>query len=110
MANQKTREQTVIFTQMVAKKQGWVLNPDTAFYNSLVDGLTQNYNRYGYYHCPCRDSEGSRELDAPAICPCIWSKEDILQYGHCYCALYLSREFAASGKEPQAIPDRRFEQ
>ena len=66
----KTTEQTRLFTRMVAQKQGWELNPDAEFYGSLVDGLTTNFNRYGYYLCPCRDSDGSRELDRNAICPC----------------------------------------
>ncbi len=108
MAEKKTIEQTRIFTEMVAKKQGWTLNPDKDFYESLVEGLTKNYNRYGYFLCPCRDTEGNREADATAVCPCVWSKADISEFGHCYCALYLSREFAASGKEPRAIPDRRY--
>lgn len=108
MQNTKTNEQTKIFTEMVAKKQGWDLNPDKDFYESLVDGLTRNYNRYGYYLCPCRDTEGSRDADKPALCPCVWSKADILEFGHCYCALYLSKGFAASGTSPRAIPDRRY--
>ena len=109
MANYKTIEQTTVFTQMVANKQGWALNPDKAFYDTLVEGLTKNYNRYGYFLCPCRDTEGSREADRPALCPCIWSKPDIAEYGHRYCALYLSKEFVTAGKTPKPIPDRRFE-
>lgn len=103
----KTPEQTRVFTQMVASKQGWVLNPDQSFYATLVDGLSANFNRYGYFLCPCRDTEGSREADREAICPCVWSRPDIEEHGHCYCALYLSRSFAESGAEPQGIPDRR---
>lgn len=105
---QKTREDTELFTRMVASKQGWVLNPDTEFYSTLVEGLMRNFNRYGYFLCPCRDTEGSREADREAICPCVWSKLDVPEYGHCYCALYFSKEFASTGKQPAAIPDRRF--
>jgi len=105
---QKTIEQTARFADMVAKKQGWALNPDADFTQSLVEGLTTNWNRYGYYLCPCRDSEGSREADDAVICPCAPSWKDIAERGHCYCALYLDSAFAASGKEPQSIPDRRY--
>lgn len=108
--NTKTLEQTRLFTQMVAQKQGWVLNPDGAFYETLVEGLMTNFNRYGYYLCPCRDSDGSREADKKAICPCVWSKLDVPEFGHCYCALYLSREFLKSGKAPSGIPDRRYDE
>lgn len=94
---------------MVAKKQGWKLNADLEFLDSLLEGLTTNFNRYGYYLCPCRDSDGSRAEDAKAICPCVWAREDIDKHGHCFCALYLSTSFAASGNPPTGIPDRRYE-
>ena len=104
---EKNRDQVRIFTEMVASKQGWVLNPDPEFYGNLLSGLQSNWNRFGYFLCPCRDSEGSREADSQAICPCVWARGDIDKYGHCYCALYLSPSFAGSGKEPSGIPDRR---
>lgn len=104
----KTQDQARIFADMVAKKQAWVVNPDLSFTDILTEGLATNWNRYGYFLCPCRDSEGARELDADLICPCKYSWEDIKVSGHCYCALYFSKEFAASGRPPQGIKDRRF--
>lgn len=106
---EKTLDQTRTFTVMVAAKQGWVTNPDAEFYESLVEGLTVNYNRMSYYLCPCRDSDGSRESDRDSICPCTWSRADVTEHGHCFCALYMSPSFAASGKAPGAIKDRRYE-
>jgi ferredoxin-thioredoxin reductase catalytic chain len=105
----KTYEDTATFAAMVARKQLWVLNPDAEFTKSLIEGLTTNWNRYGYFLCPCRDTEGSREADAKVICPCAPSWKDIEELGHCYCALYLERAFAAAGKEPRSIPDRRYQ-
>jgi ferredoxin-thioredoxin reductase catalytic chain len=104
----KTRDTTSTFTRMVAAKQGWILNSDIEFYDSLVEGLMANWNRYGYFLCPCRDTEGSREADKASICPCTWSRSDVVEHGHCFCALYLSSAFAASGRTPGAIPDRRY--
>jgi ferredoxin-thioredoxin reductase catalytic chain len=105
----KTAEQTALFATMVARKQGWALNPDADFTQSLVEGLTTNWNRYGYFLCPCRDSDGSAEADADVVCPCAPSWKDVEERGHCYCALYLAPGFAAAGKEPQSIPDRRHQ-
>lgn len=102
----KNLEQTERFASMVAAKQGWVLNPDAEFTRSLEEGLTLNWNRYGYYLCPCRDTLGSREADASVICPCAPSWKDVEETGQCYCALYLSPAFAASGDAPRSIPDR----
>jgi ferredoxin-thioredoxin reductase catalytic chain len=104
---EKSKEDVELFSRMVASKQGWVLNPDAEFYGMLVDGLWVNHNRYGYFMCPCRDSEGSRELDADLVCPCAYARADIAEYGHCYCSLYLSPSFAATGGAPRGIPERR---
>lgn len=106
---QKNIQDSCRFVAMVAKKQNWTLNPDTEFTDSLVEGLTINYNRYGYYLCPCRDTEGSREADADVLCPCKYAWDDIAQAGHCFCALYLRPDFAESGQPPGGIPDKRYQ-
>jgi ferredoxin-thioredoxin reductase catalytic chain len=108
MMAEKKEADTRRFADMVARRQRWVVNPDESFVSLLIEGLTVNWNRYGYYLCPCRDTEGSREADAALLCPCAYSWKDIEEHGHCYCALYLSRVFADSGKAPGGIPDRRF--
>ncbi len=41
----KSFDQTMTFATMVAKKQGWTLNPDTEFTKDLVDGLAVNSAR-----------------------------------------------------------------
>lgn len=107
---EKTLEETRVFVERVAEHQGWKVNPDTEFVQTLIEGLNTNYNRYGYFLCPCRDSGGSRERDKDVICPCVYSKADIQEYGHCYCALFFSPAFYASGKEYGPIPERRPEE
>jgi ferredoxin-thioredoxin reductase catalytic subunit len=104
----KTLQDTRKFADMVTAKQGWELNPDAEFTDSLLEGLTINWNRYGYYLCPCRDTEGSREADADLLCPCSYAKADIADFGHCYCALYMEAGFSSGGGTPGGIPDRRF--
>lgn len=108
MAAEKSLADTAKFAAMVAAKQGWVLNADADFRSSLEEGLTMNWNRYGYFLCPCRDSDGSREADQSVVCPCAFARKDIETHGHCFCALYLSPAFAASGAEPGGIKDRRY--
>jgi len=105
---QKTLEETKTFTRMVAQKQGWVLTKDQSFYTDLISGLQTNWNRYSYFLCPCRDTEGSREADSDILCPCVYANQDIAEYGHCYCSLYWSKDFEKSGKAPIGIPERRF--
>jgi len=103
----KSIADTEKFVHMVAMHNGWSLNQDGAFLDSLVEGLTVNFNRYGFYQCPCRDSWGDREKDGDIACPCDYNRPDQKEYGHCFCGLFLTREFAASGKMPSQIPERR---
>ena len=103
----KSREDTVKFVHMVAEHNDWALNPDPGFLDHLVDGLNTNFNRYGFYQCPCRDSWGDREKDRDIACPCVYNIPDQQEYGHCFCALFLSKEYAAAGKKPSQIPERR---
>ncbi|MCF7928459.1 MAG: ferredoxin:thioredoxin reductase [Spirochaetales bacterium] len=103
----KSKEEVYTFVRMAAEHHGWVVSPDTQFVEILVDGLQENFNTYGYFLCPCRDGEGSRKADRDIVCPCVYSKPDIDEYGHCYCGLYLDPDFAASGRLPEPIPERR---
>ncbi|MHA2062035.1 MAG: ferredoxin-thioredoxin reductase catalytic domain-containing protein [Candidatus Sifarchaeia archaeon] len=105
----KSLKDSRLFTEMVAKHQGWALNRDEKLLQTLREGLATNYNRYGYFSCPCRLADGERETDKDIICPCVYARPDIEEYGHCYCGLYLSKEFALSGKQPVSIPKRRLE-
>ncbi|QEE15304.1 ferredoxin-thioredoxin reductase catalytic domain-containing protein [Promethearchaeum syntrophicum] len=104
---EKNIEDTRKFVEMVAKKNAWKLTRDVEFLDSIIDGLNANYNRYGYYSCPCRDGDGVKEEDKDIICPCDYCIPDQEEYGHCYCGLYLTQDFYDSGKETQGIPERR---
>lgn len=96
---------------MTAAHKGWSLNADEQFLSRIVSGLTKNYNRYGYYQCPCRDSwDGDEEKDEDIICPCAYCIDDLAEYGHCLCGLFLSKSFAASGKPVRPIPERRMDE
>lgn len=96
------------FVEMVAAHHGWRLNPDSELVDGLAAGLAANFNRYGFYQCPCRDSwRGDREKDADIACPCVYCAPDQQEYGHCFCGLYLTPDFAATGKPVRPIPERR---
>lgn len=96
---------------MAAEHNGWAVNPDGPFVGRIVDGLTTNFNRYGYYQCPCRDSwDGDQEKDKDIICPCSYCEADVEEYGHCLCGLFFSRSFLESGAPVRRIPERRPEE
>lgn len=107
MPAQKTFEDVQKFATITAQFQGWNLTGDEDLLTLLLDGLMVNYNRYGYFLCPCRDGHGIRVEDQDIICPCKYCVPDQLEYGHCYCGLYLTPEYFASGQETRPIPERR---
>ncbi|MBN1113993.1 MAG: ferredoxin:thioredoxin reductase [Oligoflexia bacterium] len=106
--NKKTIEDTLRFITMVADKQAWKVTSDVELLGILAEGLAKNFNRYGYFSCPCRLAEAVRDKDRDIICPCVYARPDIEEYGHCYCGLYLGQVFFDSGKLPESIPERRL--
>jgi len=106
-AKPKTLEDARKFVTTTANFHKWKLTRDEEFQTLLLEGFVTNYNRYGYFLCPCRDGSGVREKDRDLICPCAYAIPDQKEYGHCYCGLYLTPEFFASKKPTRAIPERR---
>ncbi len=90
-----------------AEAAGYHLNPDVAFTKDLVRGLLVNEKRYGYWACPCRLASGDRQKDLDIICPCDYRDADLLDWGACYCALYVSEEVLENERELESIPERR---
>lgn len=86
---------------------GYYLNGDVEFAKSLVRGLLINERRYGYRSCPCRLATGKREEDLDIICPCDYRDADLVEYGSCYCGLYVSKEVLDGKGELKSIPERR---
>lgn len=90
-----------------AESGGYYLNPDISFTKELVKGLLINEKRYGYWACPCRLASGLKEEDLDIICPCDYRDADLLEFGSCYCALYVSQAVLKGEKKITSIPERR---
>jgi ferredoxin-thioredoxin reductase catalytic chain len=90
-----------------AEAAGYNLNPDKEFAKGLVKGLITNEQRYGYQACPCRLASGIKADDLDVICPCDYRDADLLDYGTCYCALYVSVAALKGDKKIESIPERR---
>ena len=86
---------------------GYNLNPDVDFIKGIIKGLIVNEKRYGYQTCPCRLSSGNKKDDLDMICPCDYRDPDLIDFGTCFCALYVSKEVVEGKKELESIPDRR---
>jgi len=90
-----------------AEAGGYHLNPDLPFTDELVESLLVNEERYGYPSCPCRLGAGDRSRDLDIICPCDYRDADLLEWGACYCALYVSEDVQAGKRDVASIPERR---
>ncbi len=90
-----------------AEASGYHLNSDVEFTKELLKSILINKNRYGYGACPCRLASGNREEDLDLICPCDYRDPDLIDYGACYCGLYISGEILSGEKKLQSIPERR---
>lgn len=90
-----------------AKTHGYYLNPNPDFLRALLEGLKKNEERYGYPSCPCRLASGKFELDRDIICPCDYRDPDVLEYGCCYCALYVRGDVFEGKTLLVPVPERR---
>lgn len=88
-------------------KKGYHLNPDRELTLSLLEGLLENKDRYGYMCCPCRLASGDRERDRDIICPCVYRDPDLAEYDQCYCALYVSPDWDPETMAGIFVPERR---
>ena len=106
MSNQKSYVDVKEYVKKISGRNGWELNSDLESLNDLIQGLQENFNRLGYYNCPCRDSQENPQLDRDIICPCRYSEPDIKEYGYCYCTLYSRTDYDQS-QPMKMIPERR---
>ncbi|MFO7965889.1 MAG: ferredoxin-thioredoxin reductase catalytic domain-containing protein [Desulfobacterales bacterium] len=94
----------------IQEARGYVFNADRKRTLELLEGLITNKDRYGYMCCPCRLASGDREWDKDIICPCIYRKPDVEEYGSCYCNLYVSRAWNDGTIPHEYVPERRPEE
>jgi len=102
-----SRERFVAALGRSAENANSVLNPDEEDLEMLVDGLLENKERYGYPSCPCRLSASDNEKDRDIVCPCVYREPDLVEYGSCYCALFVTRDWADGNIERTPVPERR---
>ena len=107
MTQQKSHADVEDYVQRITERYGWKLTDDQEMLENLVVGLQTNFNRLGYYNCPCRDTHSDAKADRDIICPCVYAREaDVEEYGYCYCALFFRKDFDTA-KATSQIPERR---
>ncbi len=102
-----TPEELYPILSRYAQSQGMQLNRDQEMVLEILAGLLANEERYAYRSCPCRLASGVRTEDRDIICPCVYSRPDIAEYGSCFCGLYVSEAWNENRIEKIPIPERR---
>lgn len=72
-----------------AARNGFLLQPDRAQLEYVLDGLAENWLTHGRPFCPCRPVIGEAEKDRVNVCPCRSHREDIAKFGQCECSLFV---------------------
>jgi ferredoxin-thioredoxin reductase catalytic chain len=93
----------------VQESKGYYFNKDQKLTFELLEGLLENKKRYGYMCCPCRLASNDRDWDQDIICPCVYRKPDVEEYGSCYCSLYVSKDWNEEKVPHPYVPERRPE-
>jgi ferredoxin-thioredoxin reductase catalytic subunit len=106
MKSKKSSRDVESYIARIADRNNWSLNINSDITLDLVSGLLENFNRLGYFNCPCRDSQEDPRVDRDIICPCRYAQADIQEFGHCYCALYFNPDYDQD-KPLKMIPERR---
>ncbi len=91
----------------VQEPKGFFFNNDKERVFELLDALLKNKDRYGYMSCPCRLASGDREKDKDIICPCIYRDPDVMEFGSCYCNLYVTDKWNEKEVPHDYVPERR---
>lgn len=87
--------------------KGYYFNRDRERTFDLLRGLLTNKDRHGYMACPCRLASGTRDKDRDIICPCIYRKPDVDEFGACYCQLYVNQSWNRGEIDHVQVPERR---
>ena len=102
-----TYEDMFEYCKRICKINDWILNEDKEILKDLIKGLVDNKTRYTYQSCPCRLASGLRSIDRDIICPCDYAPPDIIEYGSCYCNLFMHLNFYENGITFVKVPERR---
>ncbi len=88
MEKEEIRQAFAEFT----KDNDFVLNPDKAHVDFILEGLLKIEEDSGLKYCPCRLRTGKEEEDLLLLCPCNFKIHETWKtQGRCWCGLFIKR-------------------
>lgn len=88
--------------RLEGETKGFFLHADAEHCLDTAASLIECLEHYGYCCCPCRLPSGNKEIDADICCPCEYRDADVLEFGACYCSLFVSAEYK---DDPDFFPE-----
>jgi ferredoxin-thioredoxin reductase catalytic subunit len=80
--------------QIFAQGNEFVVNPDRAKVDLLLDGIFTNERNHGLKYCPCRLMSKEFDEDLKIVCPCNFLIHETykgVDKGECWCGLFIKR-------------------
>ena len=77
-----------------AEGQEFMVNPDRARVETLIEGIFDNERNHGLKYCPCRLTCKDFEEDLKIVCPCNFLIHETykgVDKGECWCGLFIKR-------------------
>ena len=102
-----TAEELYETLKRIQEPKGFFFNKDKNLVLAIVQDLLTNKERYGYMSCPCRLAAADSAKDRDIVCPCVYRRDDVKEYGSCYCNLYVSEDWNTGKIEHKYVPERR---
>lgn len=100
-------EQLLENLKKLQEPKGYFFNPDMSMTMPLMESLLVNKERLGYMACPCRLANGTFEADRDIVCPCEYRAADVVEFGACFCGLYVSKAWLEGTVARVYVPERR---
>jgi len=76
--------------EKIAQEKEYILNPDQERMQKVVGLMTMNYNEFGKYYCPCKQSHPI-DPEKDVLCPCSPLADEVEKDGHCFCKLFFQK-------------------
>ena len=80
--------------ELFSEYSGYYLNPDKNYVLMVLDSQLKN-QKNGIKYCPCKLGN--------VICPCPDRDKEIKTYGHCFCGLYVSKEYVKNWEPKKTL-------
>jgi ferredoxin-thioredoxin reductase catalytic subunit len=78
--------------EKIAKAKGYVLNPNKHWVDEIIYLMSNNYQEYGRYICPCKQ-HFPPDPEMSVICPCPTLDKEVADDGFCRCRLFFQPGF-----------------